>query len=75
MSNLGFIGLGIMGRPMAGHLQAAGNKLFLHTRSKLPQEHLDKGAVACRVKSGHRSRLTCAPARIQAPTLGPQSPA
>ena len=48
MSNLGFIGLGIMGRPQAGHLQAAGHKLFLNTRSKIPQELLDKGGVACR---------------------------
>jgi 2-hydroxy-3-oxopropionate reductase len=48
MSNLGFIGLGIMGRPMAGHLQAAGHKMFLHTRSKIPQDLLDKGGVACR---------------------------
>ena len=30
MTNIGFIGLGIMGRPMAGHLQAAGHRLFLH---------------------------------------------
>ena len=50
MSNLGFIGLGIMGRPMAGHLQAAGHKMFLYTRSKIAQELLDKGGVAC--KSG-----------------------
>ena len=47
MSNLGFIGLGIMGRPMAGHLQAAGHKMFLHSRSGLPQDLIDKGAVAC----------------------------
>src|SRR5215831_4410534 len=46
--NLGFIGLGIMGRPMAGHLQAAGHKMFLYTRSKIPQELLDKGGEACR---------------------------
>src|SRR5215831_17215390 len=46
--NLGFIGLGIMGRPMAGHLQAAGHQLFLYTRSKIPQELLDKGGIACR---------------------------
>src|SRR5258708_3949525 len=48
MSNLGFIGLGIMGRPMAGHLQTAGNNMFLSTRSKIPQELLDKGGVACK---------------------------
>jgi 2-hydroxy-3-oxopropionate reductase len=45
--NIGFIGLGIMGKPMAGHLQAAGHKLFLHTRSRVPQELIDAGGVAC----------------------------
>jgi 2-hydroxy-3-oxopropionate reductase len=44
---LGFIGLGIMGAPMAGHLRAAGHDLFVTTRSKLPQALLDAGAVAC----------------------------
>ena len=36
MSNIGFIGLGIMGAPMAGHLLAAGHKLFVHTIGKPP---------------------------------------
>ena len=44
---LGFIGLGIMGTPMAGHLRAAGHELYVTTRSKLPQALLDSGAVAC----------------------------
>jgi 2-hydroxy-3-oxopropionate reductase len=44
---LGFIGLGIMGAPMAGHLRAAGHELFVTTRSKVPQALLDAGAVAC----------------------------
>jgi 2-hydroxy-3-oxopropionate reductase len=44
---LGFIGLGIMGAPMAGHLRAAGHELFVATRSKVPQALLDAGAVAC----------------------------
>ena len=44
---LGFIGLGIMGTPMAGHLRAAGHELYVTTRSKLPQALLDAGAVAC----------------------------
>src|SRR5512143_3386908 len=35
---LGFIGLGIMGSPMAGHLRKAGHELFVRTRSKVPQE-------------------------------------
>ena len=30
MSEIGFIGLGIMGRPMAGHLLDAGHELFLY---------------------------------------------
>ncbi len=45
---LGFIGLGIMGTPMAGHLRAAGHDLYVTTRSKLPQALLDAGAVACK---------------------------
>ena len=44
---LGFIGLGIMGAPMAGHLRAAGHELFVTTRSQVPAELLAAGAVAC----------------------------
>jgi 2-hydroxy-3-oxopropionate reductase len=44
---LGFIGLGIMGAPMAGHLRAAGHALFVHTRSKVPDGLIAAGAVAC----------------------------
>ena len=47
---IGFIGLGTMGRPMAGHLQAGQHKLFLHDITPLPQELIDGGGVAC--KSG-----------------------
>ncbi|HXH02905.1 MAG TPA: NAD(P)-dependent oxidoreductase, partial [Candidatus Competibacteraceae bacterium] len=47
MSKLGFIGLGIMGTPMAGHLLAAGHMLYAHSRSGVPQVLLDQGAVAC----------------------------
>jgi 2-hydroxy-3-oxopropionate reductase len=45
--NLGFIGLGIMGAPMAGHLLAAGHRLYVHTRSAVPAALTDAGAVAC----------------------------
>ena len=34
--NIGFIGLGIMGTPMASHLIKAGHQLFVYTRGKLP---------------------------------------
>ncbi|ALQ51510.1 2-hydroxy-3-oxopropionate reductase [Nitrosomonas ureae] len=36
MTNIGFIGLGIMGKPMAGHLIKGGHSLFLHSRSRVP---------------------------------------
>ncbi len=45
---LAWIGLGIMGAPMAGHLRAAGHELFVTTRSAVPQVLLDAGAVACK---------------------------
>jgi 2-hydroxy-3-oxopropionate reductase len=45
---LGFIGLGIMGTPMAGHLRAAGHELFVTTRSKVPAVLSDAGAQACK---------------------------
>ncbi|MES3001388.1 MAG: 2-hydroxy-3-oxopropionate reductase [Pseudomonadota bacterium] len=41
---IGFIGLGIMGSPMAQHLLAAGHELFVRTRSKVP-EPLQKATV------------------------------
>ncbi len=47
MANIGFIGLGIMGAPMAGHLQAGGHTLFVYDVADLPKEILDGGATAC----------------------------
>src|SRR3984893_18496716 len=47
MIDVGFIGLGIMGRPMAGHLQAAGHRLYLNTRSGVPREMIEKTGIAC----------------------------
>ncbi len=48
MSKVGFIGLGIMGRHMAGHLQAGGHELFVvKHRAPLPQALLDGGAIEC----------------------------
>ena len=52
---LGFIGLGIMGAPMAGHLRAAGHALFVHTRSKVPPALADAGAVACATRQRGRA--------------------
>src|SRR5688500_9441160 len=50
MSDIGFIGLGIMGRPMAGHLQAAGHRLFLHDVAPIAPELVAAGGMVC--KSG-----------------------
>jgi len=43
---IGFIGLGIMGAPMCGHLIAAGHELFIHTRKAAPADIAAK-ATAC----------------------------
>ncbi len=42
---IGFIGLGIMGSPMAQHLLAAKHDMFIRTRSKVPAELA--GATVC----------------------------
>jgi 2-hydroxy-3-oxopropionate reductase len=47
MARIGFIGLGIMGRPMAGRLIEGGHQLFVHSRRAPPKELTDKGAAAC----------------------------
>jgi 2-hydroxy-3-oxopropionate reductase len=47
MSKLGFIGLGTMGAPMAGHLLAGSHSLFVNTRSKVPGTLTSGGAVVC----------------------------
>jgi len=47
MTNVGFIGLGIMGRPMALNLAKAGHTLFLHSRSGVPPEVAAASAHPC----------------------------
>lgn len=44
---IGFIGLGIMGAPMCGHLIAAGHTLFVHKRGALPPEIAATPAQRC----------------------------
>ncbi len=44
---IGFIGLGIMGRPMAANLLRGGHALHLHSRSGVPDELLAAGGRAC----------------------------
>jgi 2-hydroxy-3-oxopropionate reductase len=48
MSKLGFVGLGIMGRPMAANLMKGGHVVHLASRSGVPAEvAAQPGAVAC----------------------------
>jgi 2-hydroxy-3-oxopropionate reductase len=50
MSKVGFIGVGIMGKPMAGHLLKGGHTLAVYDLSPIPAELTAAGAVVC--KSG-----------------------
>ncbi len=47
MANIGFIGLGIMGAPMAGHLIAGGHAVFTYTHGATPAALADAGARVC----------------------------
>ena len=43
---VGFIGLGVMGQSMAGHILEAGHELFVYNRTKSKAKNLvDKGAT------------------------------
>ena len=47
MSKIGFVGLGIMGAPMAGQLIKGGHELYLASRTRVPQALIDAGGWAC----------------------------
>ena len=49
--NIGFIGLGIMGKPMAEHLIKGGHKLYLQSRSGVPADLKSAGGIACKTAS------------------------
>jgi 2-hydroxy-3-oxopropionate reductase len=44
---VGFIGLGIMGSPMAGHLIKGGHEVYLFSLPSVPQALIDAGGKAC----------------------------
>ena len=48
---LGFVGLGIMGTPMAGHLIKAGHQLFVYTVGKIVPEIAESATVCANAKS------------------------
>jgi 2-hydroxy-3-oxopropionate reductase len=74
---IGFIGLGIMGRPMAGHLVAGGHQLFVHDIKPAPVELTSQGAVACasgKEAAGHADVvITMVPdtSHVEAALFGP----
>lgn len=47
MARIGFIGLGIMGAPMAQHLLTGGHKLYLHDVKNPPYSLIEGGATVC----------------------------
>ena len=47
MSKIGFVGLGIMGTPMAGHLIKAGHELYLFNIPSVPQPLIEAGGKPC----------------------------
>ena len=57
MAKIGFIGTGIMGKPMAINLQKAGHQIFLSQHhDQAPAELTEAGAIGLRVLG-----LPCAP--------------
>jgi 2-hydroxy-3-oxopropionate reductase len=53
---IGFIGLGIMGTPMAGHLIRAGHQLFVYTHGKMPDAIAESSATQCTTGRGVAER-------------------
>ena len=47
MAKVGFIGLGIMGKPMAIHLAKGGHQLFVYSIPNVPAEVTEAGAKPC----------------------------
>ena len=47
MSKVGFVGLGIMGRPMAANLIQGAHEVFLYRRSGVPDALVQAGGKAC----------------------------
>jgi 2-hydroxy-3-oxopropionate reductase len=53
---IGFVGLGIMGTPMASHLIAAGHQLFVFTLGKMPETIASSRATQCVTARGVAER-------------------
>jgi len=68
MSKVGFVGLGIMGTPMAGHLVKGGHQVYLYSRSGVPAELVGAGGIAC------KSARQVAQEADAVITMGPDTP-
>ena len=55
---IGFIGLGVMGKPMAGHLLNAGYSLVVHNRSRAPVDDLAKAGARAATSASEVARAT-----------------
>ena len=55
-TKIGFIGLGIMGSPMATHLIDAGYHLFVYTQGRLPEHLIDRHVTICLSSQGVAER-------------------
>ncbi len=53
---IGFVGLGIMGAPMASHLIQAGHQLFVYTLGKMPEAIASSSATQCTSARGVAER-------------------
>lgn len=69
MDTIGFIGLGLMGAPMAANLLRAGHRLVVHSRSSGPVDAL---VAAGAVRAASPAQVACLAARIV--TMLPDSP-
>ena len=66
---IGFIGLGIMGRPMAANLLKAGHEVWVNNRSRAPMEALAQ--LGGRPATRHEIGENCDPVITMLPN-GPQ---
>jgi 2-hydroxy-3-oxopropionate reductase len=55
---IGFIGLGVMGKPMAGHLLSAGYSLVVHNRSRAPVDELARAGAKPATSAAEVARAT-----------------
>ena len=68
---IGFVGLGIMGKPMVRNLLKAGHEVWVNNRSKAPMEELAKDGAhaASRQELAENSEMLDAPVSGGVPAI------